>query len=103
MPTILDKTLKRAVYIEGNPYVLTLSPQGFTLVPKGRRKGHQIFWRDFVSGEVALATALNASLQLDAENEGKGQKKPSAKTAVGPEQRSPAAKTGGKKAPSRKR
>jgi hypothetical protein len=28
---------------------------------KGRRKGLEIRWTDLVSGEVALATALNAS------------------------------------------
>jgi hypothetical protein len=32
------------------------------LVPKGKRKGVEIAWKDIVSGEAALATALNASL-----------------------------------------
>jgi hypothetical protein len=31
-------------------------------VPKGRRKGVEIAWKDLVSGEAALAAALNASL-----------------------------------------
>jgi hypothetical protein len=34
------------------------------LVPKGRRKGHEIAWKDLVSGDAALATALNASLKI---------------------------------------
>ena len=68
MPTVLDKTLKRELTVQGKPFVLTLSPLGFTLIPKGRRKGHQVLWNDLVSGEAALATALNASLQFSAEN-----------------------------------
>lgn len=71
MPTILDKTLKRALTVKGNPFVLTISPEGFTLIPKGKRKGHEILWSEFVSGEAALATALNASLQFSAEQEDK--------------------------------
>jgi len=32
-------------------------------VPKGKRKGQELAWRDLVGGEAALAAALNASLQ----------------------------------------
>jgi hypothetical protein len=32
------------------------------LAPKGRRKGYELAWVDLVSGDAALATALNASL-----------------------------------------
>jgi len=32
-------------------------------VPKGKRKGHGLSWDALVSGEAALAAALNASLQ----------------------------------------
>lgn len=63
MATKLDKALRREVEIEGKPYMLTLSPEGLKLVPKGRRKGLEIAWKDLVSGDAALATALNASLQ----------------------------------------
>ena len=64
MATKLEKPLKRELEIEGKPYMLTIGPQGMKLVPKGRRKGHEIAWKDFVSGEAALATALNASLKI---------------------------------------
>ena len=64
MATKLEKPLKREVEIEGKPYMLTISPQGMKLVPKGRRKGHEIAWKDLVSGDAALATALNASLKI---------------------------------------
>lgn len=63
MATKLDKPLKREVQIEGKPYMLTITPEGFKLVPKGKRKGQEIAWRDLVGGEAALAAALNASLK----------------------------------------
>ena len=62
MTTKLEKALKREISIDGKPFVVTLSPQGLTLVGKGRRKGLQLSWEDLVSGEAALATALNASV-----------------------------------------
>jgi hypothetical protein len=63
MATKLDKPLRREVQIEGKPYMLTITPEGLKLVPKGKRKGHEISWQALVSGEAALAAALNASLQ----------------------------------------
>ena len=63
MPTKLDKPLKREVEIEGKLYTLTVSPDGLKLVEKGRRKGQELRWADLVSGEAALAVALNASLE----------------------------------------
>lgn len=63
MATKLDKPLKRELTIEGKPYMLTLTAEGLKLTQKGRRKGHELSWRDLVSGEAALAVALNASLE----------------------------------------
>jgi len=62
MATKLDKALKREVSIEGTPYMLTISPEGLKLVPKGKRNGLELTWKALVSGDAALATALNASL-----------------------------------------
>ena len=62
MTTKLEGQLKREISIGAQAYTLTISPVGFTLVLKGRRKGLEIKWSDLVSGEAALATALNASL-----------------------------------------
>lgn len=61
--TPLDKTLKRELQINGAPYVLTLSQDGFKLASKGKRKGLEIRWADLVNGEAALSTALNASVR----------------------------------------
>jgi len=63
MPTVLDKTLKRELTIEGKPFVVAISPQGFKIVPKGKRKGQEILWSAVVNGDAALSTALNASLR----------------------------------------
>jgi hypothetical protein len=64
MTTKLDGTLKRELDVGGSTYTLTLTPDGLTLVPKGRRKGYELAWEAFVSGDAALATALNASLTV---------------------------------------
>jgi hypothetical protein len=63
MATKLDKPLKRELQVGGKPYMLTVTPEGLKLVPKGKRKGHELSWDALVSGEAALATALNASLR----------------------------------------
>jgi hypothetical protein len=60
--TRLDKPLKRALNIKGRPHVLTLDSNGFKLTRKGRRKGIEIAWQALISGDAAMAVALNASL-----------------------------------------
>lgn len=62
MATRLEKALKREISIDGKPFVVALSPEGLKLVGKGRRKGLELSWDDLVSGEAALAAALNASV-----------------------------------------
>jgi hypothetical protein len=63
MATKLDKYLKREIGIDGKPYMLTIGPEGLKLVPKGKRNGVELSWQALVSGDAALATALNASIQ----------------------------------------
>ena len=63
MTTRLDKPLKRELDVNGAAYILTISPEGLKLVPKGKRKGQELAWKDLVSGEAALAVALHASLK----------------------------------------
>jgi hypothetical protein len=62
MTTRLEGPLKRELAIGREVYTLTISPAGFVLALKGRRKGLSIQWDDLVSGDAALANALNASL-----------------------------------------
>ena len=63
MATKLAKSLKREIDIDGKPYMLTISPEGLKLVEKGRRTGQELLWKDLVSGDSALAAALNASVK----------------------------------------
>ena len=63
MATKLDKHLKREIDVEGQAFMLTISPEGLKLVPKGKRNGLELAWKALVSGDAALATALNASIK----------------------------------------
>jgi len=60
--TLLDKTLKREVRVQGRSYIVSLSPLARKLTPKGKRKGLELAWDALVSGDAALAAALNASV-----------------------------------------
>ena len=79
MVVALAKPLKRELLIDGRAYVLTVSPQSLKLVLKGRRKGYELSWSDLVSGEAALATALNASLGQFEPRASRAAKAPAAK------------------------
>jgi hypothetical protein len=59
----LDKPVGREVLIKGEPWVVMIAPDGVKLSEKGRRKGVELAWKDLVSGDAALAAALNASLR----------------------------------------
>ena len=60
--TSLDKPLKREIKVKGKPFVVTLSPEGLKVTAKGHRKGLELSWVDLLSGDAAMAAALNASL-----------------------------------------
>lgn len=62
MTTKLDNALRRELIVLGKPYTLVISPERLALTPKGKRKGYELAWVDLVSGDAALAVALNASL-----------------------------------------
>ena len=62
MTTKLDNSLRRELVVLGKPYTLVITPSGLALTPKGKRKGYELAWVDLVSGDAALAVALNASL-----------------------------------------
>ncbi len=62
MATKLDKTIKREIELDGDAYIVTMSPEGVTIKLKGKRKGHEISWRALLSGDVDLAQQLIISL-----------------------------------------
>ena len=62
MATRLDKPLKRELDIDGQPYTVTIGPDGIRVVPKGRRNGPFVSWQSIVSGDATLAESLRISL-----------------------------------------
>jgi hypothetical protein len=69
MTTRLDKTLKRELAFEGRTFIIAVSPEGLKLTLKGKRKGQELRWQDLISGDAALAAALNASVGTFERNE----------------------------------
>ena len=63
MATVLDKELKRQVTVDGVDYTVAVDPDGIRLTGKGKRRPEvELRWCDLLSGEAAMAVALNASL-----------------------------------------
>ena len=68
MTTKLNSAFKRELDVNGDKYTLTVSPEGFKLVQKGKRKGIELQWAAILNGEAALATALNAATHADSKH-----------------------------------
>jgi hypothetical protein len=69
MTTTLDKTLRRQITVNGQDYIIAIAPDGLKITLKGKRKGLELSWTALVSGDAALAVALNASIgQLNKED-----------------------------------
>ncbi len=64
MATRLDKIIKRELELEGKLYMVSVSPEGVKIVPKGRRKGHEMSWETLLNGEAELRRDLNMSLEM---------------------------------------
>ncbi len=60
--TRLERPLKREIEIGNELYVVTLTPTDLKLTRKGHRNGIVLTWNDLLSGDAALATALNAAV-----------------------------------------
>jgi hypothetical protein len=50
MATKLEKPLKRELNINDAPYMLTISPEGLKIVPKGKRNGLELTWKGILAG-----------------------------------------------------
>jgi hypothetical protein len=44
--------------------MVSMSPEGVRIVPKGKRKGHEISWETLLSGDAELRRDLNMSLDV---------------------------------------
>jgi len=61
--TVLDKELKRQITVDGVDYIVAVDPEGLRLTGKGKRRPEvELRWCDLLSGDAAMAIALNASL-----------------------------------------
>jgi hypothetical protein len=61
--TVLDKQLKRQISVDGVEYTMAVDPDGIRLTGRGKRKPEvELRWHDLLSGEAAMAVALNASV-----------------------------------------
>lgn len=59
--TPLTKPLRRELSIDNVIYTLTLDADQLRLTEKGHRNGLVVRWKDLISGDAALAAALQAS------------------------------------------
>jgi hypothetical protein len=50
----LTEPIKREVELDGQLYTVTIGPTGVHLAPKGKRKGHELSWKDLASGDAEL-------------------------------------------------
>lgn len=50
MATKLEKTLKREIDIDGQAYMVAISPEGVKLTQKGFRKGREMSWKSLWAG-----------------------------------------------------
>src|SRR5262249_37769497 len=65
--TPLNQTLRRQNNVNGHDHNGTLAPDGVKHTLQGKRKGLELTWNDRVTGDAALAVALNASVGRFAE------------------------------------
>jgi hypothetical protein len=66
MSTKLDKTIRREIEIDGEPYTIAISPNGFRLTKKRFRSGVALSWKT-VWGRRGDAAAPAGALDLAGE------------------------------------
>jgi hypothetical protein len=62
MPPRLTEPIKSEVQLDGQLYTVTIGPKGVHIAPKGKRKGHELSWKDLASGDAELNRDLIRSL-----------------------------------------
>jgi hypothetical protein len=86
--TVLAKELKRQVTVDGVDYTVAVDPEGIRLTGKGKRRPEvELRWRDLLSGEAAMAVALNASLTKRQTTEPKSEESPDRTSERAPKKR----------------
>lgn len=64
MATKLEKTLKREIDIDGQPYMVAISPEGVKLTQKGFRKGPELTWKQILNsgGGATAGTTMGGGM-----------------------------------------
>jgi hypothetical protein len=60
MATKLDKTIKRELDMDGQPYTVAISPAGIKITQKGFRKGREMTWKSLWAGGQEEGTTSGA-------------------------------------------
>ena len=64
MAAVLDEGLKRQVAVDGVDYTVAVDPDGIRLTGKGKRRPEvELRWCDLLSGEAAMAVAVERDIQ----------------------------------------
>lgn len=61
MATKLEKTIKREIELDGNAYMVTISPEGIKLTQKGFRKGREVSWRELLGNDEGAGQGSHGS------------------------------------------
>lgn len=67
MATKLDKTLKREIEVDGQAYMVAISPEGVKITQKGYRKGQEMTWKAIITGEAQMNQQLQSSVGMTGE------------------------------------
>ncbi len=62
MATKLEKPLKRELSVNESPYMLTISPDGLKLVPKGKRNGLELTWKGILGRQADAGSSADDTL-----------------------------------------
>ena len=73
MTTKLDKTIRREIEIDGEPFTVAISPDGIRLTKKRFRSGRALSWRALWRGELGPAIAEESGAPGSAEDNGNGE------------------------------
>ena len=62
MATKLEKTIKREIELDGQAYMVTISPEGVKLTQKGFRKGREVSWKELLGDEGGAGSAGGSAM-----------------------------------------
>ena len=60
MTLLLDRSIRREVWIDQRPYTLVINNSGFVLSEKRRRSGLGVRWKDLVTGDAHIVVTQTA-------------------------------------------